>query len=167
MTHFFTELNRFLDGFSLYSHHYLTIKSPYFHQPRQTVSGFIQEIQETAALLEHSSAEHAEIYSKKLLEQYEALKIAVTRIPKQKPVFKASVSLSPRIHRLPPDKRLVEYRKALRALNEKISWLTEQQLQTQLANEQKNLTDQLAETEYRKKKCLAAIEELEEKLKFR
>lgn len=164
---FLDQLNRHIEAFLPYSSIKITIKSHYFKRAEQPVSGFIQEIQETATLLEQSSAEHAEIYAKKLLEQYETLKIAVTRIPKQKPVFKASVSLSPHIHRLPPEKRLVEYRKALRALNEKISWLTEQQLQTQLANEQRNLADQLAETEYRKQKCLAAIEELEEKLKFR
>lgn len=164
---FLDQLNRHIEAFLPYSSTKITIKSSYFKRNEQPVSGFIQEIQETATILEQSSPEHAEIYAKKLLEQFDALKMAVAHMPKQKPVFKSSVSLSPNIHRLPPEKRLGEYRKALRALNEKISWLTEQQLQTQLANEQRNLAEQIAETEYRKQKCLAAIEELEEKLKFR
>lgn len=164
---FLKELNRYLDEFLPHSSAKITVKTHYFRKTDQTVADFVQEIRETAKLLENAAPNYAEIYAKKLLDQFNALQNAVAQILKEKPVFKASVQLSPKIHRLPPAKRLVEYRKALRALNEKISWLTEQQLQTQLTAEKLNLENQLAETAYRKQKCLAAIEALEEELKFR
>ena len=65
------------------------------------------------------------------------------------------------VHSLPKEKRLVEYRKALRALNEKICWLTEKQYQAEnRANKEEVLLyqQQIQETEFRKIKCLIAIE---------
>ncbi|EPY99731.1 primosomal replication protein PriC, partial [Mannheimia haemolytica] len=66
-----------------------------------------------------------------------------------------------------PNKRLQEYRKALRALNEKISWLVEQNLNTQNEATKQTLQNQITETEYRKMKCLKAIEDLEQELLFK
>ncbi|VTR41853.1 Primosomal replication protein N'' [Actinobacillus pleuropneumoniae] len=57
-----------------------------------------------------------------------------------------------------------EYRKALRALNEKISWLLEKSYTATNDAEKNTWQLQIEETEYRKMKCQKAIEELEEKL---
>nr|WP_269318008.1 primosomal replication protein PriC [[Haemophilus] ducreyi] len=61
---------------------------------------------------------------------------------------------------LPPVKRLAEYKKALRALNEKISWL----IKMSYTNGNENIQQQMQETEFRKQKCLKAIDELEEEI---
>lgn len=152
---------------------YLTQQAVVFDQcftkKEQTVAQFVAEIQTTAEKLASApNNEYAELYAEKLLRQYDALKSAVKRLrPRENhAVFHSNYQFPRNIHFLPPPKRLVEYRKALRALNEKISWLIEQNLKTQNEAQKHQFQQQIQETEYRKMKCLKAIEELEEALSF-
>lgn len=128
----------------------------------------LYKIIHTAQLLSQQTTEdYADFYATKLLRQFDALNHAVFMLEKAdlsaREVFTTSFSFPKNIHALPPARRLNEYRKALRALNEKISWLLEK---SYAANENEKIMwqQQVEETEYRKMKCQKAIEELEEKL---
>lgn len=142
-----------------------------FRKERASVAEFIAEIQQTAALLKvQTEADHAELYAAKLFQQFAALKRATEKLSTKsaKTAFFHSPYRFPKnIHSLSADKRLVEYRKALRALNDKISWLVEKQLNAYVEKEKQQLQQVIQETEYRKARCLAEIEKLEEELLFK
>ena len=107
------------------------------------------------------------VYAARLLRQFDALKRAVAHIkPEKQALFQSSYQFPKNIHSLPASKRLNEYRKALRALHEKTSWLIEQDLKTTDARVKRQFENSIQETEYRKQKCIAAIEKLEEELSF-
>lgn len=139
-----------------------------FTKKEQAVADFVAEIKHTAQQLsQQTDGAHAEIYAEKLLRQFDALKRAVGQLkPAKQAVFHSSYHFPRNIHSLPPTKRLHEYRRVLRALNEKLSWLIEQNLRTEAFEQKKQLENSIQETEYRKMKCLAAIEKLEEELSF-
>ncbi|WGE89955.1 primosomal replication protein PriC [Actinobacillus arthritidis] len=148
----------------------ITITENLFSKNTQTISRFIIEIEHTALLLsQQTSKEYADVYASKLFKQFEALDKAIRSLKQiefvAKKHFLSSFSFPKNIHSLPENRRLTEYRKALRALNDKISWLIECSYE---ANEVERLylQQQILETEYRKSKCLEAIEGLEEKLSF-
>lgn len=166
--HFIEQIERFLEPFLPYAEQQINLRRPCFSRPEQTVGQFTSEIRQTFEQLKRAQHPHyAEIYAQKLLEQFDALNAQLPKLKQPKPSFNSSYHFSSNIHRLPPAKRLVEYRQALRLLNEKISWLLEQQYQTQFDRENADFSQLIAETEYRKQKCLNAIEELEESLKFK
>ena len=157
-----------LEIFSPFTEKEVIVKENIFSKKQQKVSDFLQEITDTARLLsQQTSEDYADFYATKLLQQFDALNQAVLILKKSasssKEVFVPSFSFPKNIHTLPPARRLNEYRKALRALNEKISWLLEK---SYAANENEKIMwqQQVEETEYRKMKCLKAIEDLEEKL---
>lgn len=162
------QIRSYLAQFQPYHSQRVVITQPYFSKAEQSVGEFVGELAQTMRQLEgESNPAYAEIYAKKLLDQFNALQQQLPKLQQPSVQFQSSYSFSPKIHRLPPAKRLAEYRKALRALNEKISWLSEQLYQTEQAEQQAILHSQLAETEFRKQKCLIAIETLEEELRFR
>lgn len=156
-----------LEIFSPFTEKEVIVKENIFSKKQQKVSNFMQEITYTARLLaQQTSEDYADFYATKLLQQFDALNQAVLILKKSaspSKVFVPSFSFPKNIHTLPPARRLNEYRKALRALNEKISWLLEK---SYAANENEKIMwqQQVEETEYRKMKCLKAIEDLEEKL---
>ncbi|WGE36646.1 primosomal replication protein [Actinobacillus genomosp. 1] len=156
-----------LEIFSPFTEKEVIVKENIFFKKQQKVSNFMQEITYTARLLaQQTSEDYADFYATKLLQQFDALNQAVLILKKSaspSKVFVPSFSFPKNIHTLPPARRLNEYRKALRALNEKISWLLEK---SYAANENEKIMwqQQVEETEYRKMKCLKAIEDLEEKL---
>lgn len=166
--HFIEQIDQLLQPFLPYAEQQIRVRRLCFSRPEQTVGQFVNEIRQTLQQLNQAQNPHyAEIYAQKLLEQFDALHIQLPKLKQPKPTFNSSYHFSGNIHRLPPAKRLVEYRQALRLLNEKISWLLEQQYQTQFDSENTDFSQLIAETEYRKQKCLNAIEELEESLKFK
>ena len=137
----------------------------YFAKNEANVSFFIDEIRHTAAILSpQNDVAYAEIYAKKLLEQVDALQKAVKSIQKKSKLaaFSSNYRFPKNVHALPVEKRLIEYRKALRILNDKISWLLDKQYHAQNDAERIHYQQQIQETEFRRKKCLAAIEILEE-----
>ncbi|WGE92000.1 primosomal replication protein PriC [Actinobacillus genomosp. 1] len=157
-----------LEIFSPFTEKEVIVKGNIFSKKQQKVSDFVQEITDTAQLLaQQTNEDYADFYATKLLRQFDSLNQAVLILKKSdsssKEVFVPSFSFSKNIHALPSARRLNEYRKALRALNEKISWLLEK---SYAANENEKIMwqQQVEETEYRKMKCLKAIEDLEEKL---
>ncbi|WGE34600.1 primosomal replication protein [Actinobacillus genomosp. 1] len=158
-----------LTVFSPFLEQEVIVKGNLFSQNQKKVSDFIQEIIHTAQLLSQQTTEdYADFYATKLLRQFDALNHAVFMLEKAdlsaREVFTTSFSFPKNIHALPPARRLNEYRKALRALNEKISWLLEKSYTATNDAEKNTWQLQIEETEYRKMKCQKAIEELEEKL---
>lgn len=157
--HFLPSFQKQLTQFEPYLQQKIVIRSAYFSTSHQTVAQFVAEIQQTATLLAHQqNSEYAEFYVDRLLKQFNRLQSAVSVL--QKPnsaTFYSSFSFAKNVHSLPPNKRLQEYRKALRALNEKMSWLIEQQLNAE-GERRLQLQKQIEDTEYRKRKCLEAIE---------
>ncbi len=158
---FLLSLQKQLAQFEPYLQQSVVIKSPYFSKTQQTVAQFVAEIQHTASLLaQENTGEYAEIYADRLLKQFSRLQSAVSVLESSPNIgFRSTYSFARNIHALPPAKRLPEYRKALRALNEKISWLIEQQLNAE-GEKRLYFRQQIEETEYRKRKCLEAIEAL-------
>lgn len=162
---FLEKIEQLLADFTPFSTEQAVVFGNYFAKNEEKVSYFIDEIRKTAAQLsQQSEIEHAEIYAKRLLDQVDALQKAVKSIkPKsQYERFNSSYHFPKNVHTLPPEKRLSEYRKALRALNDKISWLFDKQYNAKDEKEQHFYQQQIQETEFRKLRCLKAIEELAE-----
>ncbi|QLB16398.1 primosomal replication protein N [Mannheimia varigena] len=167
---FITKIQQTLNELSPFSNRVVTIHSTYFTKKTSLVSAFIEEIKHTVdLLLKQDEIVYTEFYADKLIKQFEALSRAIEQpeIEKKAAQFSSSYQFSPNIHRLSPIKRLEEYRKALRALNEKISWLVEQNLDETDNIRKFELQNQIAETEYRKMNCAKAIEDLEQQLLLR
>lgn len=171
MRNFPTLVQKQLDTFLPFYEHEVIISENIFSTPKQKVSFFVQEIIQTANKLnKQSSEDYANAYAAKLFQQYEALNQAIQVIKSKQrneaSLFQSSFRFPKNIHVLTPIRRLNEYRKALRALNEKISWLVEKSYNASEADKAL-LERQIQETEYRKMKCLKAIEDLEEQTQFK
>lgn len=170
MKGFWHNIECFLAVFTPYLDKQAVVLGEFFTKKEGFVAEFVAELRTTALLLnQQNEAEYAEVLADKLLKQFDALQKAVKRLPKkqEKGRFQSVYQFSRNVHTLPPIKRLNEYRKALRALNDKISWLLEQQYKAEKEAEKLAYQQQIQETEYRKMKCLAAIEELEEVTAFK
>ncbi len=158
--------------FSPYLEQEITVYSDCFSQQSQTVQAFVNEIEQTVQILvKVTQNDMAEFYADKLILQFRTLQKAID-ILKNKPQytekkqhkFQSSYHFSKNIHSLRPAKRLEEYRKALRLLNDKISWIIEQGYKSQNDQDITYWQIKLQETEYRKQRCLDAIEKTEEEL---
>lgn len=168
--HFLAQIEQNLAELSSFSEQKITLNSSYFTQQSGLVSFFIAEIKKTAELLSNQEdIPYSEFYAEKLIKQFDALNRAIDKVQQKQEVvqFQSSFSFSPNIHTLSPNKRLQEYRKALRALNEKMSWLVEQNYNEENEALKLELQNQIVETEYRKQKCMKAIEDLEQELLFK
>ncbi len=149
----------------------ITIYARCFSQQTQTVQQFVNEIEHTAqTLTKITDNELAEFYSDKLILQFRTLQKAIeslksrAKIKKTRKNFQSSYRFPKNIHSMRPSKRLQEYKKALRLLNDKISWIIEQGYDSQKEEDKTYWQIKLQETEYRKQKCLDAIEKTEEEL---
>lgn len=148
----------------------ITLNSTYFSKQSGLVKFFVAEIEKTAEqLLAQEDVSYSEFYAEKLIKQFDALNSAIKNTHQQKKVaqFHSSFQFPSNIHALSPNKRLQEYRKALRALNEKMSWLMEKNYNQENEILKQELQNQIIDTEYRKKKCIQAIEDLEQELLFK
>lgn len=156
--------------FSPFSESVIKLESPFFRIKTGKVSDYVAEITNTISMLKgQTDTEYTDVYAQRLLNQFETLHKATKTLQLKKiehAVFHSTFQFPKNIHYLPSEKRLIEYRKALRALNEKISWLMEQAY-TATPEVKEKLQQHVLETEYRKAKCVAAIEDLEEKLTYR
>ncbi|MDD0822867.1 primosomal replication protein [Mannheimia sp. AT1] len=168
---FISQIKQNLAKLQPFSTQVVTIDNPYFSHKSGLVRFFIAEIEQTLnALVHQEEVLYTEFYAEKLVKQFDALNKAVEKQQKntKKTVqFHSSFQFPANIHRLSPAKRLEEYRKALRALNEKISWLIEQLYNAEQEGLKQVLQNSITETEYRKTKCLKAIENLEQQLQFK
>lgn len=167
---FIHQIKQYLESVQSLSKEEIEINSSYFSKRKGAVSFFLSEIERTAeTLINQHEITYIEYYSDQLIKQFDALNKAVSKIHHKKKTvqFHSSFQFSANVHHLSPTKRLQEYRKALRALNEKISWLMEQNYNEEDEMMSQALQNQITETEYRKSKCLKAIEDLEQELQFR
>lgn len=165
MLNFIAQLKQQLNHFSADLQREIHIESDHFIITQGSVARFIEEIEQTAALLaSQTDSNYSEYYAQRLIQQFDTLKQAVEKQKKSAKTplsYRSSYRFPKNVHHLPIEKRLVEYKKALRALNEKLAWLSEQSFLA-TSSERANYVRQIEETEYRKQKCLAAIEELEQ-----
>lgn len=165
MQTFIQKIEQTLAEFTPFEGKQAVISGHFFSKSEDKIAFFIEEIRQTALLLQQQNqVEYAEIYAKKLLDQIDALQKAVNKLKKTNNVerFYSSYSFAQNVHSLPPDKKLPEYRKALRAFNEKISWLFDKQFQAKNEAEALYYQQKIEETEFRKMRCLKAIEDLAE-----
>lgn len=164
---FLAQIKQNLAELASFSEQKITLNSNYFTKQSGLVRFFVAEIEKTAELLlNQEEIAYSEFYAEKLIRQFDALNSAVKKAQEQKKEtqFQSSFQFSPNIHTLSPNKRLQEYRKALRALNEKMSWLVEKSYNEGQEAIKQELQNQIIETEYRKMKCIKAIEDLEQEL---
>ncbi|MDG6882701.1 Primosomal replication protein N'' [Phocoenobacter uteri] len=169
---FDSSIHQKLAIFSPYLTQEITIYADCFSQHTQTVQAFVNEIEQTATILTKINQDDVvEFYADKLILQFRTLQKSVEFLknkPKYtenaRPVFQSSYRFPKNIHTLRPAKRLEEYRKALRLLNDKISWIIEQRYKSQTNEDKTYWQIQLQETEYRKQRCVDAIEKTEEDL---
>ncbi|OOH86323.1 hypothetical protein BMT54_11065 [Pasteurellaceae bacterium 15-036681] len=165
MTNFTSEIFHKLEQFTPYCQQEVQIDSAYFSTKKGYVAQFVTEIKQTITLLtQQTESYYSEFYAHRLVNQFNDLQQAVNKqqnFAKQKAIFKSPYKFARNIHHLPKEKRLVEYKKVLRALNEKISWLVEQHYRCEDERKKHAYLGQIQETEYRRDKCLKAIEELE------
>lgn len=165
MMHFVSQIQTKLAIFSAYAAQKITISSEIFTTTTGTVADFVREIEQTSRLVAtQTDPIYLEFHSKRLIEQFDLLKKAVDKLqakPQQTvPQFKSRYRFAKNIAKLPVYRQREEYQNALRALNEKISWLIEQ-LHCSTSAEQKAIfQSQIAETEFRKQKCINALEKL-------
>lgn len=165
MQAFLEKIEQLLTDFTPYLSEQAVIFGHYFPKSEERVRYFVDEIRKTAAQLnQQKDVDHAELYAKRLLDQIDALQKAIKSIkPKsQYKRFHSNYHFPKNVHTLPPEKRINEYRKALRALNDKLSWLFNKQYNAKNEKEQFFYQQQIQETEFRKLRCLKAIEELAE-----
>lgn len=168
-----TFLQRFeqqLAAFTPHLNQECTLPHSLFRKKSAPVREFVEELRQTAELLFQTQCDgdqngYAAIYAEHLFRQFEQLKYACTKLTMRTTphTYRSPYSFPKNVHNLPPPQRLKEYYRALRALDEKISWATEQLYQAELnANENwiRHYHEILLETEYRKQKCLSAIDEL-------
>lgn len=168
--HFVNQIKQNLTALLPFSNQEISVNSTSFSKQTESVAFFIHEIEKTLELLvNQNEVLYSEFYADKMIKQFDALNQAVEKSKKnvKRVQFSSSFQFSANVHRLSPNKRLQEYRKALRALNEKISWLVEQNYNQENLALKQELQYQIAETEYRKMKCLKAIEDLEQELQFK
>lgn len=166
MEDFLPQFEQQLAQFSPYLDQQVVVFGEFFSQSNHTVRFFVKEIRQTAQQLrQQQNIDYAHFYADRLLKQFDALKKAVdylAKTTKNRAVFHSSYRFPRNVHSLPKQKRLVEYQKALRALNEKLAWLTETIYAEQSSQKRATLQAELADTEWRKQRCIAAIDELEE-----
>lgn len=164
MRKFTQALQQQLAYFSAFSNTRVEIQSDLFTIKQGNVRDFLIEIERVGVhLASQESAAHSEYYAQRLIKQVDLLKQAVEKQQKNAnvpPQFVPHYRFPKNIHNLPPERRLVEYKRALRILNEKLAWLSTQ-CYTAEGEQREQYVTQLAETEYRKMKCRKAIEELE------
>lgn len=164
MTIFTQAITEKLAFFTPYLQQKVAISSELFQRNEGIIAEFVAEIQQTAQQLSQQTEEsYSEFYAQKLIRQFDLLKRAAEQAVKNRQKsasFQSHYRFPKNVHNLPENRRLQEYKKALRILNEKLSWLTEQSYRSE--GEQKAFyIAQMQETEYRKQKCLRAIGEIE------
>lgn len=167
MNSFLAKIEQNLSQFSQFEAEQAVVFGTFFTKNEAKISFFIDEIRQTATLLsQQTQLEYAEIYSKRLLDQIDALQKAVKKIKQQNKTerFYPTQRFSRNIHSLPEHKRMIEYHRALRALNEKISWLLDKQFQARNEMEAEYYQQKIQETEFRKQRCLEAIENIDGKM---
>ncbi len=171
---FDSSISQKLAIFSPYLDREVTIYSKDFSLQTQTVQAFIDETMHTAKVLSEVKQDDAiaQFYSEKLISQFRHLQQVIEYLKKQPKTsiqqnsknFQTSHRFPKNIHTLRPTKRLEEYKKALRLLNDKISWIIDKIYESQTEENKIYWEIKLQETEYRKQKCLMAIEKTEEEL---
>lgn len=147
-----------------------------FTESFANLSQYLQEIQQTLdqlASLQENDVQQGAFLTDKLFAQCRALSDALQNKPAY---FARKNSLSPSIssatqtkqdiHKLPPKQRLEKYYEALQALNTKLDGQVSLLYDAQSQQQRDYYQQQIDITQQRKKRCLEAIELLEEYLAY-
>lgn len=164
MTNFVQALKEKCELFTPFLQQNIEISSDVFSLSKGCVADFVAEIEKNCEqLTKQSQPIYAEFYSQRLIRQFDLLRKQVFLLRRestnQRPIFKPNQSFTKNLANLPAYKRREEYQKALRALNDKISWLIEQSHNSINIDQKRFFEGKIQETEYRKMKCIQAIEE--------
>ena len=166
MIHFNQTIQRQCQIFTPFLDKKIEISSDVFIISKGKISDFVQEIKQTGELaIQQDNPFYVEYYTQRLIQQFDTLKNSIEKYQKREKEifsrFKTRYQFAKNINKLPASKQPEEYRKILRALNEKLSWLIE--LSHQITDEQQkqSVQEQIKETEYRLRKCSEKISELE------
>ncbi len=149
-----------------------------FSEDFQSFPFYLNEIRQTLAhialLEEAKDTEALHFLSDKLTAQCNALSEALkTPTPYTKnavnfkPVLSEREKLKQALNQLPPRERLTKYYEALQALNEKLERQTDSYQNARQEQDKIRYAQQIDITRQRKKRCLDAIELLEEYLAFK
>lgn len=149
-----------------------------FSENFQPLEFYLNEIRHCVAQIAQLSPQDIEqtvFFSEKLSAQYNALTDALRFIekPRAKSAVNFKLVLSERekrrqqLEQLPPRERLMKYYEALQALNEKLNGQKDLQKQSSSEAEKIRLQQQIDITRHRRRRCLDAIEMLEEYLAFK
>ena len=162
MQNFTQEVEKKCQVFLPFMNIQLEINSDLFILNKGKVADFVNEIKKTSDLIgknQNTDSLFIGFYTQRLIQQFDLLKKMVDRQTKNKQTthFASGYKFAKNLEKLPACERLIEYQKILRALNEKISWLTEQYYSSQDEIQKQQLRQAIQETEYRKQKCLIAI----------
>lgn len=149
--------------FSPFSDQTVELPPSIFSRTKGTVAEFVAEIQHTCVVIEQEKAlDYLAFYTDRLVKQFDSLKRAVDALHRSSQTsYRPTYQFARNVHQLPVEARLREYYKALRMLNEKLSWLMEQNYACIHPEQKQRYLFQIQETEYRKQKCLEAIQALE------
>lgn len=139
-------------------------------------SQYLQEIQQTLdqlASLQENDVQQGAFLTDKLFAQCRALSDALQNKPLyfvRKNSLSSSISSATQtkqdIHKLPPKQRLEKYYEALQALNTKLDGQVSLLYDAQSQQQRDYYQQQIDITQQRKKRCLEAIELLEEYLAY-
>lgn len=148
-----------------------------FSEDFQSFQFYINQIHQTLAQITYFDEQDREtlnFLSEKLLAQCTALTDALKTEPTKaksavnfKPVLSKREALKQALNRLPPRERLTKYYEALQALNEKLEQQTDLYRNAAQPSDKIRYAQQIEITQQRQKRCLDAIELLEEYLAFR
>lgn len=136
---------------------------------------YFDQIQYTLAQitgLKETEIPQIQFFSEKLLAQCTALSDAINQHNGRKTAPTAKIpsqreKLKHELNQLPPRERLVRYYEALQALNEKINELEDKRNTAHNEQQKAGYQHQIDITLPRRKRCLEAIEVLEEYLSFK
>ncbi len=132
--------------------------SQYLEEMRQTLSS-LQKIQ-------HNLPQFT-LLAEKFLGQYHAIMDALSqtpKVPQKTTTLNRREQIKQELNKLPPRERLERYYQYLQQFNEKITDIEDKLYQTDNTELKNQLTKILENTKIRQKKCLEAIELLEEYL---
>ncbi|MGX3067723.1 primosomal replication protein PriC [Ursidibacter arcticus] len=167
MTNFTVAIQKQCQIFSPFLDKKVEISSDVFILSQGKVCDFVQEIMQTCELIsQQNMAFYVEFYTQRLVQQFDTLKNVVDKHCQTEeifiPRFKSKYRFAKNMNKLPAEKQLEEYQKILRALNDKLSWLVELGHQTRDEQRKDAIHTQIQETEYRRKKCIEKIRDIED-----
>lgn len=168
MSSFLSSIQHQLSSFMPFASHKVRLDARFFGEDEMYVKDAIKVIELTASqLASQQNLHYAEIYSERLYQQFASLQQAISRLrhhtqTQSRAFFRSDIRIPKRLQHLPRAKQIPEYQKILRALNDKLSWLSERAYYAESTEEKAVIAQQIQETEARKQRCIARLDHLQD-----